>query len=312
MAAALLAGASAGGAVAPGPGQPMRCNGMVALCDRTLDEVVFAGTHNAMSSANLRWVFPNQRRWIHAQLAAGYRALLLDIHYWTGREPVRPYLERLPPAYRPVAVAALRRADPPRPGVFLCHGLCGLGATRLSEGLAVVNRYLDAHPHEVVILSIEDYVEPEHVRGAFHASGLLPRVYVPRSQDGAWPTLRELIERDQRVVVLADHRGGELPWYIPFRRAMQDTPLNGAGLQAFACTRNRGAADAPMLLVNHFLARLPPVPVEARLVNRYASIMAHVERCRRQRGMEPTVIAVDFFDTGDALRVVHDLNARRR
>jgi hypothetical protein len=60
------------------------------------------------------------------------------------------------------------------------------------------------------------------------------------------------------------------------------------------------------------MARLPPVPVEARLVNRYASIMAHVERCRRQRGMEPTVIAVDFFDTGDALRVVHDLNARRR
>ena len=43
-----------------GCAEPMVCNGLEALCDRPVNNVVFAGTHNAMSSSQDNWMFPNQ------------------------------------------------------------------------------------------------------------------------------------------------------------------------------------------------------------------------------------------------------------
>ncbi len=58
------------------------CNGSAALCDRTLDEVVFPSTHNSMSGATEpSWLFANQNDGVSAQLEAGIRGLLIDTHY---------------------------------------------------------------------------------------------------------------------------------------------------------------------------------------------------------------------------------------
>lgn len=60
------------------------CNGAAALCGRRLDEVVLAGTHNSMASADVSsWLFPQQERGMAAQLEDGVRALLVDVHYGT-------------------------------------------------------------------------------------------------------------------------------------------------------------------------------------------------------------------------------------
>lgn len=289
----------------------MLCNGHRELCDRRLDEVVFAGTHNAMSAATLGWIFPNHDRWIEAQLESGYRALLIDAHYWGGAESIQRYLDPFPPEYRTAAVGALMRAAPPRPGVFLCHGLCGLGATPIGAGLAAIADFLRRNPNEVVMLSIEDYVSAEDVADAFRSSGLLDLVYDPEGSE-RWPTLREMIESDRRVVVLADHRGGDPSWYLAFAAYMQDTPAHVRTPDGFTCKHNRGDPEAPLLLINHWIATVPPDRVSAFRVNRRASLMAHVERCREERGMEPSIIAVDFSSIGDVLRVVDELNAGRR
>lgn len=41
------------------PPEPQLCNGHAALCDRRLDQVAFAATHNAMSNAEDGWLAPN-------------------------------------------------------------------------------------------------------------------------------------------------------------------------------------------------------------------------------------------------------------
>jgi hypothetical protein len=188
--------------------------------------------------------------------------------------------------------------------------VCGLGATPLVDGLATIARFMRQNPHEVVILSFEDYVTPQDTYEAFRDSELLPLVHRPDGS-GVWPTLRELIERDERVIVLADHDGGNPGWYMPFWTHMQDTPFDARDRAEFSCARNRGYPDAPMLLINHWIATLPPDRAEAVRVNRYDVIMDRVEQCREERGMEPTIIAVDFYSIGDARRVVDDLNLRR-
>ena len=81
--AAILSAGDDGGAGASGPTErPESCNGAPELCERRLNEVVFAGTHNSMSAADEPgWVFANQRRSIEAQLDDGIRLFLLDPHW---------------------------------------------------------------------------------------------------------------------------------------------------------------------------------------------------------------------------------------
>src|SRR3954471_6056254 len=60
----------------------MRCNGLAQLCDRRVDQVTFAGTHNSMAAGKEGWYAPDQQNGIPAQLRAGIRALLIDTQYW--------------------------------------------------------------------------------------------------------------------------------------------------------------------------------------------------------------------------------------
>ncbi len=58
------------------------CNGHPELCDRPLDEVAFASTHNSMSAASEPgWLFPTHEDGIVKQLDDGIRGLLIDTHY---------------------------------------------------------------------------------------------------------------------------------------------------------------------------------------------------------------------------------------
>ena len=57
------------------------CNGHPELCDKRIDQVVFAGTHNSMSASHEGFVIPNQIGGIQTQLTRGVRAFSLDLHY---------------------------------------------------------------------------------------------------------------------------------------------------------------------------------------------------------------------------------------
>src|SRR5262249_55835508 len=55
------------------------CNGSALLCDRPLDQVAFATTHNSMGGGDdPSWMFPNQSAGIRKQLEDGVRGLLID------------------------------------------------------------------------------------------------------------------------------------------------------------------------------------------------------------------------------------------
>ncbi len=43
-------------------------------------------------------------------------------------------------------------------------------------------------------------------------------------------------------------------------------------------------------------------------VNAYNLLMGRVRNCMQQRQLFPTIVAVNFYDQGDLLRVVNDLN----
>jgi len=62
------------------------CDGYAQLCGRRLDQVVLAGTHNAMSAADSPgWFIANQQHAIARQLDDGLRAFKISTHYGEGK-----------------------------------------------------------------------------------------------------------------------------------------------------------------------------------------------------------------------------------
>ena len=75
------------------------------------------------------------------------------------------------------------------------------------------------------------------------------------------------------------------------------------------CAPNRGPADAPLFLINHWVTTDPaPRPSNAAEVNAYAPLRARARECERIRHHVPNLLAVDFYRRGDVFKVADTLN----
>jgi len=316
LVAVLAAAAFAAGGGPPDPVLVGRCNGSAELCDKRLDEVRFVGTHNAMSEPS--WLFAAQDAGIEAQLRDGVRALLIDTHYgFQTPRGVATDLERdsksrqkieegVSAEFVETAMRLRTRMGFDGSGtseVFLCHAFCEVGATRALEALESVHRFLVANPEEVLILSIEDDTDAPTTAKLIRDSGLIREVYQGPAEP-PWPTLRELIERNERVLVLIENDPGDEPWMHRQSDVMQETPYHFASASELAaddsCRPNRGGTTGSLLLVNHWVDTSPaPRRSIARQVNARGFLEPRLERCERERGMVANVVAVDFYRQGD-------------
>jgi hypothetical protein len=301
------------------------CNGEARLCSKRVDQVVFPATHNAMSAADQPgWLFPNQEHGIATQLADGVRGLLIDVHYGVPvGDRVRTDLDAERSGMRDKATSALGaegtaaamrirdRLVDGKVGLrdsYLCHGFCELGATPLVDGLRAIHDFLVTHPREVLLLNIEDYVTPADLAAAFERADLLPYIWKGPTQ-GAWPTLATLIGADTRVLVFLESGTPGVPWLRPTYEIFQETPYTFLTPEAMTCVPNRGPVTAPLFLVNHWIESTPtPKPSNAAVVNAFAPLLARATQCGTDRSRTPTLLAVDFYATGDLFAVARTLN----
>jgi hypothetical protein len=258
---------------------PPECNGSLALCARRFDEVSYATTHNAMSNAADNWVNPNQNVGITAQLDAGVRGLMLDIHEW-GED------------------------------VLLCHGLCPLGSLPLTAGLAEIHSFLAANRGDVVTIIFESYVPAPRVDAAFRTASLDNHVHT-HAPGTPWPTLRELIDTDERLIVLTDDDGGgTYPWYMDVWAQAFDNPYAAETVDDFTCAGGRGNDTNALFIFNHFLSAPLAQPSSAATVNANPLLVDRARACATARNHLPNFVTVDFFDVGDLLSAVSQLNSQ--
>ncbi|MBI5104500.1 MAG: hypothetical protein HZB46_05850, partial [Solirubrobacterales bacterium] len=335
LAAVLVAGTAAafvggGGVTTPAPA-PTGCNGHEELCAKRLDQVAMVATHNSMSAALPGWYAAMQEDGIPAQLRAGVRGLLIDTHYADRlpngrlRTVLDTKIERSEEdGVSPEAVAAAKRirdrlgfAGQGERGMYLCHSFCELGGTPLGEVLRQVHAFLVANPGEVLVVVNQDYVTPQDFVGAVRDAGLEELAY-RGPVDGTWPTLGQMVARGQRVVFLAENEAGAAPWYHPAYAAItQETPysfrrpaqLTDPEAWPSSCRENRGPDSAPLFLLNHWVTTDPwPKASDGQAVNAYAPLLGRARECGRLRDRVPNLVAINFYEEGDAFRVVDTLN----
>jgi hypothetical protein len=304
---------------------PMECNGSALLCDRRVDEVVFAAAHNAMSNVDMpNWMFPQQNGSIARQLQAGIRGLLIDVHNGVPVEGiVRTNLEAeaqsavkiskaLGDSATAVAVRIRNRltGEPSGPpALYLCHGFCEIGSRLLEPELENVRNFLRGNPEEVLVMVIEDYAPPATIAADFEKAGLAPYAY--RGPMAApLPTLRSLIEAGTPLIVFLESGSPGVPWLHPaFDGAIMETPYTFHEPAEFSCRDNRGGSSALLFQVNHWIESTPaPKPSNAAIVNSYDFLLNRARACAKERKHLPNIIAVDFYGVGDLMGVVRTLN----
>lgn len=286
----------------------LACNGHVELCDRPANEVAYATTHNSMSISDYGWLWPSHDGTISDQLNAGIRALLIDTHYADTLEQIDTALGELSPAAQEVAREVIAAGDfRTNEGSFLCHMACGLGARVFIDTLAEIRTFLEENPRDVLFIVIQDAITPEDTVREFEEAGLVQYIYDhPGGQ--AWPTLGEMIDSGQRLVVMAEEEGPPPTWYQNVWENTMETPYTFVNYDDFSCASNRGASDAPFFLLNHWIQRGAPNRVDASIVNDYDFLLARAQQCAQERGKMPNFVAVNFYQNGDVIGVVEMLN----
>jgi len=277
VAAAVVAFVATGGTTTAAPPSGA-CNGHEALCDRPLDEVALAATHNSMSVPLPGWYSSSHDRPIADQLRDGVRGLLIDTHY-ADRLPngrIRTYFGSREELRRRAGedgvgadgVGAAMRirerlgfAGEGERGMYLCHSFCELGATPLADVLDDLHDFLVANPDEVLVVINQDYVTPEDFVAAVKEAELedcLPRAGQRRlahaAPDDRQRPARGLPgrERGRRGLLVparvpADHRGDPLRL---LRRGEADDHGEAAG-ELRVQPRPRGRASLPPQPLDH-------------------------------------------------------------
>ena len=99
----------------------------------------------------------------------------------------------------------------PAGDAVLCHGLCAIGHLPLDEGFTRIRTWLDAHPREVLVFVIEDYVPADRITLALTRSGLLSSC-LHRDLGQPFPTLGEMITSGRRVFIMLESGAAAPAW----------------------------------------------------------------------------------------------------
>jgi hypothetical protein len=308
------------------------CNGAVELCMQRLNQIVWAGTHNAMSSSVYNFFGAEHTLSIPEQLNQGARALLIDAYYGYPQGGIvrtnlaggvsRAEIERdfgteaAKELDRLGALTGTTDTSGKKQDVYLCHDLCELGAVKASDVFRQINDFLDRNLTDVIVLDVEDYVRPADLEKALRAGNLWRRIYTP-DLTKPLPTLLDMVapgpgqdQAERRVILTSERHPGEVPWLVGSYQLMQESPYTFTDIKQFNCKPNRGNSTNPMLLVNHWLRpNGPPDPEAANKVNASQTLTDRLEQCIRVRKQLPNVLAIDFFAVGDIMKVVDNFNA---
>jgi len=256
-----------------------QCNGSLDLCSKQYNEVAYLTTHNAYNSDQDGLLFPNQTYNIASQLNDGVRGLMIDVYDFFGT----------PTAY---------------------HSVFALGTIPLSDIFNDIKTFLDNNPNEIVTIILECYVTANDIEDEINQSGLSNYLYTHNS---AWPTLQNMIDNDNRLVIFSDvdDATSSQDWYHYVWDYAVETHYSVGNINDFTCDFNRGDPLNDLFILNHFVTDATlgyGLYNESNDVNGNPFFITRALDCQNQTNKFPNFVTVDFYELGDGLAVVDQLN----
>ncbi|KAF1363204.1 PLC-like phosphodiesterase, partial [Lizonia empirigonia] len=274
------------------------CNGHPEFCSRRFSNISMVVAHNS-PFVRAHNAASNQVLEVVTQLNDGIRGLQFETQRPNTSTPIR-----------------------------LCHTSCDiLDAGTLESYLTTVKGWLDDHPYEVISIimgnnngqttqnAATDYVEP------FQNSGIMEYVWTPSARNlnlTEWPTLSEMILKNDRVVVMIDSNANQdaVPWLLSEFDYQWETPFSPTD-PSFPCTQQRPFNQAEdvsrnrMYMLNHNLNVDIAIAGLSILVPAYGlldqvnadsgngSLGMNMQGCEDMWGRPPNWLLVDYYNFGN-------------
>jgi hypothetical protein len=254
------------------------CNGAASLCKLTYDRVTFAGTHASAAYVTPPWSRTAQHESIRRQLDDGVRAVFLEVHPHAGK-------------------------------LSVCYGDCDAGSVPLANSLGDVRGFLGDNPRDVATLVVENHAGAA-LKDAVDAARLAPFVH-PQAPDEAWPTLGELVDTGERLVLLVDEAGdGGASGFTPLWDVAFATSDAAPDVSAFDCAVARGEAGEKRLFVVHQHVR-DATEDSAKAAGKNPFLGKRLGACETEQAHVPNLVDVDFYDVTDVVDATGVLNRSR-
>ena len=254
---------------------------MPELCDRRFDQVVYPTTHNSTAlelghGPHPVLFIPNQDRTIEEQLNDGIRGFMIDLWYSKGE-------------------------------VYTCHRFCELGGQPLLGVMQTFQQFLKDNPNEVVSIIFENYVSGADLEKVFQEAGLISYVH-PQVEGQLWPTLKQMINDNRRMVIFKEFEDGGPAWDMLAWKYAVETPYSYTSMNQFTCDFGRGLPENPLYILNQFITVTFFRKAANRDSNQYNALMNRAHQCFEVKQKIPNFLTVDFYTTGELVAVAQKLN----
>lgn len=192
------------------------------------------------------------------------------------------------------------------------HGFSFLGTATLASNLEQIKAFMDDNPNEVITIIFETYVSSAMMNEVFTEAGLIPYLHA-QTLGEAWPTLQQMIDSNQRLVVFSDENDA-LPaqeWYHYVWDHAVETNFSNNSSVDFSCDLNRGDSINDLFIVNHFVTSVglgTGQPDQAAIVNELSFFYDRVYACQQEKQKFPNFPTVDFYELGQTIAVIDSLN----
>ncbi|KAK1969525.1 hypothetical protein LY78DRAFT_348211 [Colletotrichum sublineola] len=287
------------------------CNNSPLLCNRKYNNITHMGAHDSAflrDASTQNSIAGNQFFDATVALNSGLRLLQAQVHAVNGSSG-----------------SVLQ----------LCHTTCTLlDAGTLEKWLSSIKAWMDNHTNDVVtILLVNSDNQPASAYGqVFESSGISKYGYKPSSASATsnWPTLQSMIDADTRLVtfVASITPDANYPYLLPEFAYVFETHYEVTTPSGFNCTIDRpstfstvtAAVSANMLpLMNHFQYQILAADIlipdvsdidttNSPSTSTPGNLGLQAQTCKREWGIKPVFVLVDFFNKGPAIDTADSLN----
>jgi hypothetical protein len=194
--------------------------------------------------------------------------------------------------------------------VVAYHSIIALGYIPLSDIFNDIKTFLDNNPNEIVTIILECYVTANDIEDEINQSGLSNYLY---THNTTWPTLQNMIDNDNRLVIFSDvdDASSSQDWYHYVWEYAVETHYSVADINDFTCDFNRGDPLNDLFIFNHFVTDATlgyGLYNESNDVNANPFFINRALDCQNQTNKFPNFVTVDYYELGDGLAVVDQLN----
>ena len=276
------------------------CNGSASNCVLRVDQMMFSMVHNA-NAAEEGGFFAGYNHFgsLEKALIAGHRGINVDVCNCGGE-------------------------------LQFCHNVCDLGERDPNEVFSNLLDFLDEYKSEVVVLLFEASdqgpINWSDLYGKMqNVQGFTDKLYT-HTKGEQWPTMRQLVRRDQRILVFyfnggyCDNDLCPAPFHQWFDYAAEtqfdSSSISDLNNYEYSCEVTRGPGSSPaervnnadFFVVNNFVT--PPDPDAATTTNSKDFLAGRLSKCANLNSKRPNFVYIDFWSNGVTAELVQYANGQ--